>query len=67
MQAALSAVKQGGPWGPKDRLEILLLEHRMRADRKNADRLRVATWVLAAVTLALVVATVGLLVATIAD
>lgn len=54
-------------WGAKDALEVLVVEHRMRAERLASQRLMRATWVLAVATIALVAATVGLIYATFAD
>lgn len=58
----------GGPnvvWGAKDVLDVWLVETRMEADRRAAQRLARATWALAVITLVLAAATVGLIVATV--
>lgn len=57
----------GGPhvsWGAHQTLEVWLVEQRMRADRASAAALSKATWMLVAVTFALVLATVVLVVVT---
>ncbi len=52
-------------WGAVNMLEVLIAEHRVRAERLASARLTRATWMLAVVTLVLALATVGLIVATI--
>jgi hypothetical protein len=65
VQRFLSAVADRNvQWSPHERLEVLLVEHRIRADRQSARRLLVATYVLAGATGALVLATIGLIVVT---
>ena len=54
-------------WGAKDVLEVLLVERRMAADRRAANRLNRATWVLAVATSVLALATIALIWATLAD
>ena len=53
-------------WGAKSYLEVWITEHRMRADEKASARLTRATWVLAAMTAALVLATIALVYVTVA-
>lgn len=56
----------GGPhvqWGAINTLEVWLTETRLEAERTASRRLLIATWVLAAATVALVLATVGLIIA----
>ena len=60
----------GGPnvsWGSVDVLNVWLAEKRMEADRAASRRVEIATWSLVVVTLVLALATVGLIVATLAD
>lgn len=51
-------------WGAENVLDVWLTEHRVAAERRSSAALARATWVLGAMTLMLVFATVGLLVAT---
>ncbi|RYB90832.1 hypothetical protein EUA06_11185 [Nocardioides glacieisoli] len=53
---------QNVSWGAVNKLEVWLTETRLESERLASKRLLVATWVLAAATLALVLATVGLIV-----
>jgi len=56
----------GGPnvsWGAQSFLDVWLAESRLEAERLASRRILVATWVLAAATVALVLATIGLIVA----
>lgn len=50
-------------WGASSTLDVWLAETRLEAERTASRRLLVATWVLAASTVALVLATIGLIVA----
>ena len=55
----------GGPnvaWGSVHKLEVWVAETRLESERLASNRLLVATWVLAAATVALVLATAGLIV-----
>jgi len=55
----------GGPnvhWGSVDVLNVWLAEQRLEAERLASRRLLVATWILAAATVGLVFATIGLIV-----
>ncbi|HET6874893.1 MAG TPA: hypothetical protein VFH70_08955 [Acidimicrobiales bacterium] len=52
-------------WNAQSLLDALVVEHRMRAERKATARLARATWALVGATGVLVLATVGLIVATI--
>ncbi len=54
-------------WGASSYLDIWVTEHRIRAEKEASDRLTRATWVLAAMTLALFLATVALVFVTIAQ
>jgi hypothetical protein len=59
----------GGPnvqWGAQQTLDVLITEHRMRAERLASQRLTRATWALAGATIVLALATLGLIVATLA-
>lgn len=47
-------------WGAKHVLEVMLVEHQMKAARVGADQLTRATWCLVFVTTALTLATVAL-------
>jgi hypothetical protein len=49
-------------WGAVNSLEVWIAETRLEAERLASRRLLIATWVLAAATVALVIATVGLIV-----
>jgi hypothetical protein len=49
-------------WGAVNSLEVWLAETRLEAERVASRRLLIATWVLAAATIALVFATIGLIV-----
>lgn len=49
-------------WGASSTLDVWLAETRLEAERIASRRLLVATWVLAAATVALVLATIGLIV-----
>lgn len=49
-------------WGASSTLDVWLAETRLEAERIASRRLLVATWVLAAATVALVKATIGLIV-----
>jgi len=54
----------GGPnvsWGAASVLEVWLAESRLEAERLASRRLLIATWVLAAATVGLVLATLGLI------
>ena len=58
--------KIGGPhvqWGAQQILDVWVAEARLEAERRASARMLTATWVLAAATVALVFATVGLIVA----
>ncbi|MFS0883828.1 hypothetical protein [Aeromicrobium sp. 179-A 4D2 NHS] len=48
-------------WGASSALDVWLAEARLEAERLANRRMLIATWVLAAATVALVVATVGLI------
>ena len=64
VQALLREI--GGPnvvWGAAQVLEVWVAETRLEAERQASARLLIATWVLAAATVALVLATVGLIIA----
>jgi hypothetical protein len=57
----------GGPnvqWGAVNVLEVLKLEHQMRAERMATKRIERVTWVLAGATVVLALATIGLIIAT---
>lgn len=59
----------GGPnvmWGSIDVLNVWMAEKRMEADHAASKRIEIATWALVVVTLMLALATVGLIVATLA-
>jgi hypothetical protein len=45
---------------PQNRMDIWVIEHRLRAERIVTSRLTQATWVLVGVTVALVIATAAL-------
>lgn len=51
-------------FSPKDRMDLWLVEQRMRADRLSSDRLTRATWVLSVATVVLAVSTIALVVVT---
>lgn len=58
--------KIGGPhvvWGAQQTLDVWVAETRLEAERQASHRVLVATWVLAFATVALVLATIGLIVA----
>jgi hypothetical protein len=52
-------------WGPGSILDVWVAESRMESERRSAHRLVIATWALAGMTLALVLATIGLIIATV--
>ena len=45
---------------PRDRMDILMLEHRLKAERLATARVTRATWVLVAATAVLALATIAL-------
>lgn len=47
-------------FAPKDRMDLWLVEQRMRADRLSSDRLTRATWVLSVATVVLAISTIAL-------
>jgi hypothetical protein len=51
---------RSGDVSPKDRMEVWVAEHRIRAEHLGTSRLSRATWVLVLVTLTLVIATAAL-------
>ena len=53
-------------WGAQAFLDVWVVEQRAKLDQRMAERVRNASWVLVAVTFGLVVATVGLIWATLA-
>lgn len=60
----------GGPsvaWGAASVLEVLVVEQRMKAERLASARLTRATWALALATVVLAASTVGLIIATLVD
>lgn len=62
IRALLTAI--GGPnvaWGAYQHLEVWLAESRMESERRASRRLLIATWALVGATVALVVATAGLI------
>lgn len=48
-------------WGAQNVLDVLVAETRLESERLASRRLLIATWVLAAATVALVFATIGLI------
>jgi hypothetical protein len=53
-------------WGSAHVLNVWMAEKRMEADHAPSRRIGVATWALVAVTLVLALATVGVIIATLA-
>ena len=60
-----AAVGGNVSWGASAYLDVWITEHRMRADEKASTRLTRATWALAGMTAALVLATIALVYVTI--
>jgi hypothetical protein len=57
-------IATGAAWEGDQILEVWLVEQRMKAERLASQRLARATWALCVMTLALVFATVALVIAT---
>lgn len=53
-------------WGAQQMLDVLVTEHRMRLEWEASERLKRATWTLAFLTAGLLLATVALVIATLA-
>ena len=51
-------------WGAQNTLDILVAEHQLHAQQEASARLTRATWVLAGATVALVLVTIALFIAT---
>jgi hypothetical protein len=63
--AVLRSIEHTEGWAlARDYYDVWFLEQRMKSDRASTDRLARATWVLVAVTAALMAATVALVVVT---
>lgn len=53
-------------WGAQQKLDVWTIEQRAKLDQHMNERLRLASWVLVAATIGLVVCTAGLILATLA-